>query len=157
MLDEMLKYAPIFTAFVAFVGACIAITQLARNQRNQRETTAKNVFREYLKLAFDHPDFATPDYRKLAKSPEQLEKYAWFVAYLLWACEEMLQFARRDEIWQNNLQLNVNYHREYFINDKEFNAKDLQVYDPEVQTLVLNAKGSNPTALASPMMADPRQ
>src|SRR5579863_5176231 len=132
ILDELAKVAPILTALVATFGFGVALTQLARNQRNQRETTAKNIFREYLKLAFDHPDFATPNYQKLAQTPEQLEKYAWFVAYLLWACEEMLQFASKDQIWQNNLQLNLAYHREYFLYDQEFRTKDLPVYDPTV-------------------------
>lgn len=143
ILDELPKVAPILTALVATFGFGVALTQLARNQRNQRETTAKNIFREYLKLALDHPDFATPNYQKLAQTPEQLEKYAWFVAYLLWACEEMLQFAGKDQIWQNNLQLNLNYHREYFLHDQEFRTKDLPVYDPTVQKLVLIATGGH--------------
>ena len=111
---------------------------LRSNQKNQRESTAKSVFREHLRLAFEHSDLAEPDYQKLQAQPDKYKKYSWFVAHLLWACEEILRY-EEGKIWKENLQRNVNYHREYFINDSDFKEKDFHLYDPSVQELVQNA------------------
>jgi hypothetical protein len=137
-LVEFAKIAPIITALVAAGGVSVAIGQLRSNQKNQRESTAKSVFREYLRLAFEHSDLAEPDYQKLRAQPDKYKKYSWFVAHLLWACEEILRY-EKGEIWKENLQRNVDYHREYFINDSEFNEKDFRLYDSSVQELVQNA------------------
>jgi hypothetical protein len=133
-LVEFAKIAPIITALVAVGGVSIAICQLRSNQKNQRESTAKSIFREYLRLAFEHSDLAKPNYQKLA-AQDRLEEYSWFVAHLLWACEEMLQYPK-DELWKKNLQRNVDLHREYFINNSDFKEKDFPLYDPSVQELV---------------------
>ena len=140
-LVEFAKIAPIITAAVAFFGVSVAILQLRSNQRNQRESTAKSIFREYLRLAFEHSDLAKPNYQKLA-AQDRLEEYSWFVAHLLWACEEMLQYPM-GELWKKNLQRNVDLHREYFINNSDFKEKDFPLYDPSVQELVRNAKASH--------------
>ena len=76
---------------------------LRSNQKNQRESTAKSVFREYLRLAFEHSDLAEPDYQKLQAQPDKYKKYSWFVAHLLWACEEILRY-EEGKIWKENLQ-----------------------------------------------------
>src|SRR5262245_8373683 len=97
-LVELAKIAPIITALVAVGGVSIAICQLRSNQKNQQESTAKSIFREYLRLAFEHSDLAKPNYQKLA-AQDRLEEYSWFVAHLLWACEEMLQYPM-GELWK---------------------------------------------------------
>jgi len=116
--------------------------QIEADHQEQGESTAKSIFREYLRLAFEHPDLAAPDYPKLAAEPDKYQKYSWFVAHLLWACEEILQY-EKGEIWKKNLQRNVDYHREYFINDSDFNEKDFRLYDSSVQELVQNAMNKN--------------
>ena len=56
------QIAPGFTPIVALIAVLVAWRQLALNRANQRETTAKAIFRDYLKLAFDNPDLAAGDY-----------------------------------------------------------------------------------------------
>jgi hypothetical protein len=123
---------------VAF-GVYVAFTQLRNNRVNQRETTAKGIFREYLKLAFENPQFAEPNYQELKKDSETFSRYSWFVAYLLWSSEEIMRFATKKDLWEKNIQLNVNYHREYFINDDNFKKNDLPTYEPSVRKLVQTA------------------
>src|SRR5262245_47828887 len=104
---ELAKIAPLMTTLLAASAVDVASTQLGTNRAKQRETTAKGVFREYLKHAFDHPQFATPDYAKLRQAPDEYEKYSWFVAYLLWTSEEMLRYADsygKDTTWKRNVQ-----------------------------------------------------
>jgi hypothetical protein len=51
----------------------------------------------------------------------------------------MMRFAPKISLWEKNLQLNVNYHREYFINDDNFKRNDLPTYEPWVRKLVQTA------------------
>src|SRR5262249_26842582 len=115
--------------------------QIEADHQEQVESTAKSIFREYLRLAFEHPDLAKPNYQKLA-AQDDLERYSWFVAHLLWACEEILQY-EKGEIWKENLQRNVDLHREYFINDSDFKERDFPLYESSVQELVRNAMNKN--------------
>ncbi|HEU4661645.1 MAG TPA: hypothetical protein VFS63_13395 [Pseudolabrys sp.] len=81
--------APGLTPLVALIAVWVAYRQLKLNRRSQRETTAKATFREYLKLAFEHPDLAEGDYQRLVQAGKA-DKHSWFVGYFLWAAEEIL-------------------------------------------------------------------
>jgi hypothetical protein len=59
--------APGITPLVALLAVWIAYRQLKLNRTNQRETTAKAAFREYLKLALQHPKLAAGNYHELVK------------------------------------------------------------------------------------------
>jgi hypothetical protein len=130
------QIAPGFTPVVALIAVLVAWLQLALNRRNQRETTAKAVFRDYLRLAFDNPDLAAGDYLALCRA-EKKESYEWFVAYFLWAAEEILNFARRDKIWWDNLVGQAEQHRQYF-ETPQF-KKELRGYSEKVKDLVNDA------------------
>src|ERR1700722_15778565 len=67
------QIAPGLTPVVAFIAVLVAWRQLALNRTNQRETTAKATFREFLKLCVQYPDFAD------GKPPsDKHDDYAWF-------------------------------------------------------------------------------
>ena len=126
--------APGFTPVVALIAVLIAWRQLALNRLNQRETTAKVTFREYLKLAFENPDLALGDLRKIPK--ERMEEYRWFVGYFLWAVEEVLTFAKKDPVWLENVRLQMLAHREFFRTDETF-RRELPGFDADLQALVM--------------------
>lgn len=107
--------------------------QLKLGRANQRETTAKTIFREYLKLTIDHPDFAAGGIHKFKGRTR--EQYKWFVANFLWAAEEILAFAKDDDVWKRNLQLHASVHRDYLASD-EFMKSDFLVYSDDVQRFV---------------------
>jgi hypothetical protein len=132
------RIAPGITPFVALLAVIFAWRQLRNNRVNQCETTAKGIFREYLKLAFEKPEFAEPDYNDLMSDSKTRAKYELFIAYLLWSCEEILRYAKNDAIWRANLQDNVNPHYEYFREHPEFirNANGSLMYEPEIEVLV---------------------
>ena len=46
------------TVVVALFGVLVAWRQLTLNRTNQRETTAKTTYREFLKLAVQYPDLS---------------------------------------------------------------------------------------------------
>jgi len=114
------QIAPGLTPLVAALAVFVAWSQLRSNRVNQRETTAKGAFREYLKLAFDKQEFANPDYAALKADPNKLDQYHWFLAYLLWTCEEVLSYTKDDKIWRANLFANLNQHRAFFRDRPDF-------------------------------------
>jgi hypothetical protein len=88
---DLAQIAPIFTAIIALVGVSLALKQLSLIRTNQRETTAKATFREFLKLGVQYPG---PAYGK--PNSDKQDEYEWFVAYFLWAAEEILEYSPKD-------------------------------------------------------------
>ena len=79
---EWAQIAPGFTPLVAVAAVLLACrVQLVLNRYNQRETTAKATFREYLKLAVQYPELSSADFQSL--KGDQLERYEWFVGCFL--------------------------------------------------------------------------
>jgi len=125
MVTIIQTVVPLFAFAVAFIALLVANEQLSLNRKNQRETTAKTNFREFLKLCVEYPKFAWGD-------PDgQQDKYEWFVAHFLWAAEEILEFAPQE--WQENLKLHIGYHRNFLQTNTRFRREDLRTYTPKLQ------------------------
>jgi hypothetical protein len=127
-LKDLAQLAPLLTSIVAAVGVGVAWKQLDRNRTNQRETTAKGIWRDYLRLAIEHPDFAFGRYNEAEQS-----KYEWFIAYLLWGAEEILEF---DASWERNVEVTVGYHRQFYRAHPKWLQEELPLYGEKVKTLV---------------------
>ena len=133
------EIAPGITSLAALLALIVACQQLAANRRNQRETTAKATFREYLKLAFDHPELAGGNIA--AMTPARFQQYTWFVGIVLWGVEEMLAFAEQDPIWHENIRQQMLAHRQYFRHDAAF-QQELLAYSPAVQAFVARIRNT---------------
>jgi hypothetical protein len=140
MLAYIAQFAQCFTAIVAGGALWFAWQQVKLNRTNQRETTAKATFREFLKIAVEHPKLADGNYRSIIDDGLK-SKYEWFVGYFLWAAEEVLAYveqdAKGDPTWTFNLQMVANRHREYF-QSPEFQA-ELSGYNKSIRFLVERA------------------
>jgi hypothetical protein len=100
--------ATVALAVIAVVTAFI-IAWAAINARNsQREGTAKDIYRDYLKLAFQNPKFADPE-ADLSENKE----YRWFVAFMLNSCDEIARIKSRDKNWRKTIRLDLRMHAEY--------------------------------------------
>jgi hypothetical protein len=130
--------APGFTPIVALVAVLVAWRQLALNRANQRETTAKTTFREYLRLAVQYPKLSLADYKDLVG--DDREQYEWLVGYLLWSAEELLEFKAKEDVWTKNLQMLVGYHRDY-LRTPAFMEHEFQTYSAKTQALIKKAIG----------------
>jgi hypothetical protein len=118
----------------------VANGQLLANLRNQRETTAKTAFREFLKLCADNPDLAKPVAAIDDKNANR-GKYEWFVAHFLWAAEEILEYndpASTQEDWSKVLKLHISYHRAY-LRETNFTTNSLPTYSPKFQDFLSKA------------------
>jgi len=127
------QIAPGITPLVALSALLVAWRQLVLNRENQRETTAKATFREYLKLAVQYPTLAQGNNGDLQGS--DLEQYKWLVGYLLWSAEELLELKQKEDVWTDNLRLLLGYHREYLSSD-EFTKLELKTYSAKTQSLI---------------------
>jgi hypothetical protein len=149
LLDILKQCAPALTPLVAFVvgvvGFGLTLKQLKLNRLNQRETTAKATYREFLKLAVEHPDLAEGDYQAIKQKGLQA-KYDWFVAYFLWAAEEILNYDPKE--WQKNLEAVAIKHCEYF-RTSEFQNEELPLYTDTARALVGSALAKRPGSTAA--------
>ncbi len=137
MMTIVQTVVSLFAFAVAFIALLVASEQLSLNRKNQRETTAKTNFREFLKLCVEYPKFAYGD-------PDgQQDKYEWFVAHFLWAAEEILEFAPQE--WKENLKLHVGYHRNFLQTDPRFLREDLPTYTPKLQDFLSDTLARPPT------------
>ncbi len=104
------QISPGLTPAVALLAVLVAWRQLALNRANQRETTAKATFREYLRLAVQYPELSRGDYQDL--KGDDRERYEWLVGYFLWSAEELLELKAKEDVWTTNLKMLASYHRE---------------------------------------------
>jgi hypothetical protein len=132
--QQWLTVAPIITPFVALAAVWVAYRQLSLNRKNQRETTAKATFREFLKLCVQYPDLADGK-----PTSGKQDEYEWFVAYFLWAAEEILEYSGKD--WETNLRLHMTYHKDFLKSDQTFRNEDFYAYSGAVQRLILDVVG----------------
>jgi hypothetical protein len=145
VLGALPTIAPVFTAIAAICAATIAFRawrvakrQLDLSFRNQRETTAKTNFRDFLKLCVDHPKLA------FGQPAPDTRQYEWFVAQFLWAAEEILEFSQGP--WEQTLRLHVVHHREYLQKDPRFRTQCLPAYTPRLQEFIEDVLRNLPPA-----------
>src|ERR1700689_3100047 len=84
--------ATVGTLIVAVIALGFAYQQIQETRDVQSQATAKDVYRDYLNLAFENPAYSNPT--KFIKAPNgggwnnkeewiKDEKYRWFVAFML--------------------------------------------------------------------------
>jgi hypothetical protein len=129
---------PFATALSAMLAASVALSalavakaQLRLNRLNQRETTAKANFREFLKLCSANPKFG---FGHSNPTDSNRAEYDWFVAQFLWAAEEILEFDRED--WESLLKLHIAYHQNYLRSDERFRKYDFETYTDALMKFV---------------------
>jgi hypothetical protein len=136
---------------VALGGLWLTFAQLKLNHRLQRETAAKTAYREYLQLCVAKPLLASG---KVTKTSLNWDEYTWFVAALLWACDELIMNSS-DKIAIAALKLDLANHRTYFASP-EFQAESA-LYTRELRALiddVLASGGDKDKTADAPKLGD---
>ena len=145
------------TAFGAIATASVAAWAGIYAVNSQREATAKDIYRDYLKLAFENPEFANPseffwDLSSLKKN----EQYRWFVAFMLNSCDEIarselrgkgwreiisLDDTKKREGWRKTILLDLQMHKEYLDDScSEFKADGgWDLYSSELKNIAKKA------------------
>lgn len=141
-LEKLADLAQVGTFFIALVALSIAYVQIVAARESQREATAKDVFRDSLRLAFEHPDYAIP--KQGLKSDD---KYGWFVAVILNACDEIAVTVLPDQGWQHVVRGTLEYHKEYLASAEFLEDGGWQDYSKELKiefdAMITDAKRDN--------------
>lgn len=134
--------AEIVTAVVALSALFIAITQLRQNKANQRESTAKEIYKEYLKMAVEYPRHAYPtkEFIENIRGKEEFDRYTWFVSYMLFACDEILTLSKERKLWRKVVKEQLWFHISYLSSPDFYQTAELEGYGHEMNTLVIEMK-----------------
>lgn len=106
-------------ALAALLALGVAWFQVKAGREAQQETVAKEIYREYLRLALEHPRYAYPNYAHLSANPEgeDFQRYEWFVSFLCYASEEILEMFDDEPGWQSTIASQLSYHHDYIFSE----------------------------------------
>jgi hypothetical protein len=130
--------ATVGAMIAALCALVFALIQILEARSSQREATAKDIYRDYLKLAFDNPEFANPAEGGWKDKGEWIkdEKYRWFVTFMLNSCDEISRSKPRDKTWRKVIQTEFDLHKDY-LKSREFNEDDKGwcLYSPKLKKI----------------------
>ena len=117
-------------ALAAIIGVKVQIDGAARIQQEQ---SARDIYREYLNLSVQKPEFAAPDYCAIAKT-NQMAAYQAYVDYVLYTGEQVMSV---DADWAPTIDDALTPHAAYLCD-----ADDNAYPDPDVHALVEKLRAS---------------
>lgn len=121
-----------FTAILALAALVGVKLQIDGAERIQSEQSARDIYREYLNLSVQKPEFAAPDYCAIAKSG-QLAAYQAYVDYLLYTGEQVLSV---NPDWSETIDAALKPHAAYLCDS----GADEPDPDPAVNALVIKLR-----------------
>jgi hypothetical protein len=136
--------ATVGTMIIALCALVFAIIQIWVARTSQREATAKDTYRDYLRLAFENPKYANPE-KFIALGDGgwkedgdwiQDERYRWFVAFMLNSCDEILWSQAGDKIWRHVILEDLRFHKSY-LRSREFEIAEggWGMFSPELKEI----------------------
>ena len=141
MLGWFDRHSQALSALSAVITAALAIAaiigvkvQIDGAARIQREQSARDIYREYLNLSVQKPEFAAPDHCALEKSP-QFPAYRAYVDYLLFTGEQVLSV---DADWAETIHAALEPHAAYLC---AIDARDAYA-DEDVEALIRSVRAT---------------
>lgn len=118
----------VIVTILAAVGALVGVKfQIDASARQQREQSARDIYREFLNLSISKPEFANPDYCAIRGTANEAA-YEIYVEYLLYTSEQILQTLPD---WQETMEQRLLPHRELLCSQGDWTGDA-----PEVQQLI---------------------
>jgi hypothetical protein len=130
-------------AAAAIAALIYAHLQISENRRAERRANANELWREYLRLAFDNPKLSDPtlnlagfNYEDLTidGSPETFQKYELFVDTVLNASEEILEVLPKE--WDAAVRIQLRLHHGYLRSPHFLNSGYLEQYTPKFRAFM---------------------
>ncbi len=111
---------------VAAIGALAAVQlQINAAERTARQQSARDIYRDYLRLSAESHAFAQPDYCTLRTSP-RYGAYEAYVAYMLYAGEQVIS---QSADWAPVIRGEMLPHAAYLCSE-DFARDQQRQYDP---------------------------
>jgi hypothetical protein len=131
------NYAQIISAGMAIVGFGVLIYQLHEIRDNNRATSARQVYLAYADVQFKYPVYADPDLAKIKSSgKEALTQYQAYVAYMLYACGEVLQAFPKDSEWKYSCSYDVVDHLPFLCEKEKNDPEFMKTFGVQTQNFV---------------------
>ena len=125
---KALQSAGVIVAILAAVATLVGVKfQIDASARQQREQSARDIYREFLNLSISKPEFANPDYCAIRGSPNE-GAYETYVEYLLYTSEQMIDTS---DSWQQPMGSYLRDHMNYLCTEAVWDAQS-----PEIRQLV---------------------
>jgi hypothetical protein len=138
---KQLQSLAAITTMVVAVTALIGVkVQIDASARQQREQSARDIYRDFLSLSIAQPKFASPDYCSILGSSDETG-YNNYVQHLLYTSEQVLE-ALPD--WDETLSQHWQEHKEVICP-----AGDWSNDTEKVQSLVVRFRAKHCTAFKS--------
>jgi Na+-translocating ferredoxin:NAD+ oxidoreductase RnfD subunit len=137
VLEKLIQLLAGVATIAGVAGIWVAYGQWKSGIRGQQEATALGIFKDYLQLALAHPDLASPapDIHTLGRRSADFRRYEWFVAVMLFACEQIVALQPKDREWRSSVADHLNIHRHYLASS-HFNSDR---YSSELRQLISGA------------------
>ena len=139
--DALGAWSQVVTVAVAGAASYIALHHLRESRRQGEEADAQSSFRNYLKLAFEKSESASPK-RLHMKGSSNEEQYHWFVVYMLASLKKILLTNGNDLGWRRSISTSVKQHADYLC-DESFKSWRLSSYAEGLSRLLFK-KTSRP-------------
>ncbi len=129
--------AQISSAAIALLGFCAVLLQLNEIRTNNRSASARQVYLAYADLEFKNPQFSDPDFSQIkAAGKETMGRYRSFVAYLLYACGEVLYAFPSEPEWRNSCEYDVKRHLPFLCETSASDPAFLATFGDQMQKFV---------------------
>ena len=113
-----------FVTMVAAVAALIGVkVQIDANARQQREQSARDIYREFLNLSIANPGLADPDYCGL-RAEGKGTVYENYVEYLLYTGEQVIA---ADRGWEPTMDEHMLAHEQYLCAGRDWSGDSAEV------------------------------
>jgi hypothetical protein len=157
-LQGVAHLATAFTALLTMAALGFAASQLRISAEQgkeeallQREIAANASWERYMELALARPELAAGlDYSHAL--PSVRTTYAWFVARMLFAGEQILGFAPNDAQWKLTIKNEAGKHNSFLASD-DFIYGTYCVYAVRLRTTVIEAFSENDKVLSDKLAA----
>ena len=150
--DNAVTIGTVVMAAAAIAALIYAHLQISENRRAERRGNANELWREYLRLAFENPKLSDPtlhladfNYEALSVdgSPEMFQKYELFVDVILNASEEILEVSPTRE-WDAAVRLQLKLHRAYLLSPPFLKSGYLEQYTPKFRAFLQTVLSERP-------------
>ena len=162
--DNAVTLGTLVMAVAAVAALIYAHRQISEGRKAEHLANAYELWRETLRVAFDHPKLSDPslgladfdyDNRAIDGSVELFQKYELYVDTILNASEEILGVAPTKE-WQASVRYQLKPHRAYLLSPHFQNSGYIEQYTPKFRAFVdkvLNEPLPAPMAAPHPNVA----
>jgi hypothetical protein len=137
--DRLGSFFSLLALFFTASTLLVSLLNFSFTRRAQRFANAMGLYRRFLELCVQYPQFAEPepaDEIHEQGDSKEFRKYQWFVGVLFRACEEVLEHGDDSRKWEKTVREQLNYHR-VFIRDSSWLVNEgLDLYSDHLQRLI---------------------